>query len=105
MDAPVVSIDTDMAATRAAELRAYADSLEQYGQTDRVSPAQLLHQVGPVYESYVNAKAGEADARKAAYQRVAKQYRDAADKLDNTRTGITNEDAASGQAIDAIATR
>lgn len=87
-----ISLDTDAAAATAAEWRGYADQVEQHGSHQHVPLDQLNSALGDIYGEYVEAKAGEYAARRAAYQRVAAHARGHADRLDRTRQIITSTD-------------
>jgi hypothetical protein len=87
-----ISLDTDAAAATAGEWRGYADQVEQHGSHQHVPLDQLRGAVGDAYGDYVEAKAGEYEARSAAYQRVATRARGHADRLDGTRQILTNTD-------------
>lgn len=95
---PAISIDTDNAAARVAELRAKADDIERMG-APPVSVEELRSRFGPIYEGYVQSKAGEFEAREAAYRRLAAEYRDHADKLENTHTTFSDIEDESARRI------
>ena len=87
-----ISLDTDAAATTAGEWRGYADQVERHGSRHHVPLDQLSSALGDVYGEYVDAKAGEYEARRGAYQRVAARARGHADRLDGTRQILTDTD-------------
>ena len=93
-----ISLDTGSVALTAEQWREHAEQLEQHGQHQHVPVGELAALLGDVYGEYVDAKAGEYEARQAAYQRVAAQARAHAEKLDNTRQRFTASDEDSGGA-------
>lgn len=79
-----IAIDSDQARSRAAAYRAYADQVEAQGSVGVMTREQLQAALGPLFEPYIESKLAEMEARKSAYARLAKRYRDGADKLENT---------------------
>jgi len=92
MSEPSISLDTDAAAATAADWRAYADRVAQHGTQQHVPIEELRTALGDIYGEYLDAKAGEYDARQAAYQRVAHDAHGHADRLDGTRHILTTKD-------------
>lgn len=102
MSEPSISIDTDAEGATAGEWRAYAERVEEHGSHHHVPLDQLSSALGDIYGEYVNAKAGEYEARQAAYQRVAQRTRGHADRLDGTRNILTNTDDESATRITGV---
>lgn len=97
-----ISLDTDAATATAAEWRGYADQVEQHGNHQQVPLDQLNNALGDVYGEYVEAKAGEYEARRAAYQRVAAHARGHADRLDGTRQTLASTDDEHATRINGV---
>ncbi|HUO36668.1 MAG TPA: hypothetical protein VMU34_01895 [Mycobacterium sp.] len=95
-----VRLDTDAQAAHAAEWRRYADEIEAYGRPrDDFNLETFLGVAAWVASAnipYIAAKAAEADARAAAYKRLADRARRHADLLDHTRGSLAqcDDDAA-----------
>lgn len=87
-----ISLDTDASAAIAAEWRGYADQVERHGSHHHLSLDQLGSALGDVYREYVQAKADEYEARRAAYERVAAHARRHAERLEGTRQILTDTD-------------
>jgi hypothetical protein len=102
MSEPTVSIDTDAAAAAAAEWRDYAERVEQHGNHHHVPLEQLRSALGDIYGDYVQAKAGEYEARQAAYQRLAGRARGHAARLEGTAHILTSADEDSAKRISGV---
>jgi hypothetical protein len=102
MTGPTVSIETEDAVKAAAEWHRYADKLEEHGNRQHVPLDQLRGALGDVYGDYLDAKAGEYEARSAAYQRVAGQARGHAQHLENTVRNLSTADEDSASSIGRV---
>ena len=87
-----ISLETEAAAAAAANWRGYADQAEEHGSHQHVPVDELGRALGDVYGEYVETKAGEYEARRLAYQRVAARARGHADRLDGTRKIFSDND-------------
>lgn len=97
-----ISLDQDEAAIVAAKWREYADQVESHGKAQHVPPETLRALLGDVYSDYISAKQAEYEARNGAYQRVAAQARAHADKLDNTRSSLSEGDGQAAATFRAL---
>ena len=87
-----ISLETEAAAAAAAKWRGYADQVEERGSHQHVPIDELGRALGDVYGDYVEAKAGEYEARRLAYHGVAARARGHADRLDGTRQIFSDTD-------------
>ncbi|MCP9276487.1 hypothetical protein [Mycolicibacterium arenosum] len=103
MTEPEITLDSDAAAATAATWRDYAVEVRAHGAREAMPADTLRAALGDVYSEYADAKTNEYAARRAAYERVARHAEGHADRLDGTRTIITETDDEHAARIRGIA--
>ncbi|MBU8841250.1 MULTISPECIES: type VII secretion target [Mycolicibacterium] len=92
MSADQISLDPEALAAHADAWDKFADDLQQYLASSQPDLQQLSAQLGPLYDSFIQAKTLETAERGQAYQRMIDWARSHAQKMRHHRVGLEGAD-------------
>lgn len=100
-DHETISLNLDRAEQLAQAWEVYANEVEARGEP--LVPTEALRaKLGPIYETFVQAKGVENEARRLAYQRVAADARKHAANLRAHKFGVEEQDRENARLFGGI---